>query len=322
MREKIRIGVMGCAAIAERSVIPAIQKLSNVFELKCIASRTEDKANSLAEKFSCKAIVGYENLLEEDIDAVYIPLPTGLHDEWILKALKKGKHIYAEKSITFTYKSACEMVELAKDSNLALMEGYMFQYHPQHQIVKDIIQNGDIGDLRGFRSSFCFPPLGEGNFRYDKEIGGGVLYDATGYPLRATHFILGSDFTVEAAALYKNEEKGTEIYGTAFLKNKDGLGAQITFGFDNYYQCNYEVLGSTGKLTVNRAFTPGPSFSPTILVEKNGEAAKIIEVEPCDHFEKAMEEFSSIIKISKFRNRHYEDVLLQSKSLELIKEKG
>lgn len=313
---------MGCAAIAERSIIPAIQKLSDKFELVCIASRTEDKALQFSKQFSCKAIFGYEKLLNEDIDAIYLPLPTGLHDEWIMKALEKGKHVYAEKSITYTFESANEMVNLSKKSNLALMEGYMFQYHPQHDIVKSMISDGEIGELRCFRSSFCFPPLGDDNFRYDNKIGGGVLYDAAGYPLRAAHFILGSNFKVTSAALYKDKNFGTEIYGSAFLKNNNGMGAQITFGFDNYYQCNYEILGSNGKITVNRAFTPGPNFSPTILVEKNGEENKLIEIGPSNHFENSMSEFHRIINVKEARGKHYNEILIQSRSLELIKEFG
>lgn len=322
MSKKIRIGVMGCAAIAERSIIPAIQKLSDKFELVCIASRSENKALQFSKQFSCKPVFGYEKLLNEDIDAIYLPLPTGLHDEWIMKALLKGKHVYAEKSITFTFDSANEMVNLSKKSDLALMEGYMFQYHPQHNIVKSMISDGEIGELRCFRSSFCFPPLGDNNFRYDSKIGGGVLYDAAGYPLRAAHFILGLDFEVTSAALHTDKKIGTEIYGSAFLKNKKGLGAQITFGFDNYYQCNYEILGSNGKITVNRAFTPGANFSPTIIVEKNGEEEKILTVEPCNHFEKSMSEFYRIINKKEDRNKHYNEILIQSESLELIKKYG
>lgn len=319
MSEKIKIGVMGCAAIAERSVIPAIQKLSDKFLLVCIASRTEDKAVQFSKKFNCKPIVGYDKLLEEDIDAVYIPLPTGLHDEWVMKALRKRIHVYAEKSLAYTFESANRMVNISETSDLALMEGYMFQYHPQHNLVKEMLRNDDIGGVRCFRSSFCFPPLGDTNFRYNEAIGGGVIHDATGYPLRAVHFILGSDFEVTSSSLYKDEKYGTEIYGSAFLKNKNGIGAQITFGFDNYYQCNYEIIGSKGKITVNRAFTPRENFSPTILLERNGKEDELIVVDPCDHFQKAMEEFFRIIINKDARDKHYKQILLQSKNLELIK---
>jgi len=316
---KIKIGVMGCAAIAKRSVIPAIKKLSNKFELVCVASRTEEKANEFAEEFDCKAIVGYDNLLEEQLDAIYMPLPTGIHDEWIEKAQKKGLHIYAEKSIALDNAGAERMIARAKDKDLALMEGYMFQYHPQHVIVKELLKNKEIGELRCFRGAFGFPPLADGNFRYDSEIGGGVLHDAAGYPLRAAFYILGDELEVVGSSLFFDTKTNSETFGSAFLKGADGMGAQIAFGFDNFYQCNYEIWGSKGKITLDRAYTPGANFSPTIILEKSGEVAKEINVAPSDHFVKAFEVFYDSIFNLQIREKNHSAILLQSASLQKIK---
>ncbi len=314
---RVKLGVMGCADIARRSMIPAIKFLPDKFDLVAVASRTEDKAALFAKEFTCKSVVGYDNLLKEDIEAVYIPLPTGLHDEWINKALLAGKHVYAEKSIAYSYDATKGMVQNAKAKNLSLMEGFMFQYHTQHQIVTELIKSGGIGETRCFRSSFGFPPLSASNFRYDNELGGGVVFDAAGYTVRAVHFILGKDYEVVSSSLFFDEAFGSHTYGSAFLKGRNGVGAQIAFGFDNFYQCNYEVWGSKGKITVDRAFTPGPDFSPTIVLETVKER-KIIAAEKCNHFVNAMNVFHDLVTIAKNRDKHYEDILLQSKSLEKI----
>lgn len=316
---RIKIGVMGCAAIARKSVIPAIQALPDHFELVAVASRTLDKAQEFANQFNCRAVEGYDQLLKEDIEAVYMPLPTGLHDTWIDQSLSAGKHVYGEKSIAGSYQSCQRMVTLAKENGVALMEGYMFQYHPQHQKVKELIAAGEIGEVRSYRGSFGFPPLGKDNFRYDNEVGGGALFDAAGYPLRALHFLLGEDFKVAASALYRHPETETVIFGSAFLKNENGIGGEIAFGFDHFYQCNYEIWGSKGKLTAERAYTPGPDYSPGIILEKQG-SRELIEVKPFNHFIGAMVEFHSIIQEEAMRSRHFDAILLQSKSLALIKE--
>ena len=316
---KIRIGVMGCAAIAKKSVIPAILALPEQFELVAIASRTPDKAKEFAELFSCKAITGYDNLLEENIDAVYIPLPTGLHEEWINKALKAGKHVYAEKSIASSFASATTMVDHARMQNVALMEGYMFLYHTQHQKVKQLIAENAIGAIRNFSGAFGFPPLADGNFRYDAQIGGGALYDAAGYPLRALHFMMGNDYKVVASTLHTDAATGTNLYGSAFLKNESGVGAQIAFGFDHFYQCNYEIWGSKGKITATRAYTPASDFSPEIILEKQGNI-EVIKADACNHFIGAMQEFYDIIVGTQPKEKHYESILLQSKSQQLIQE--
>lgn len=314
---KIRIGILGCANIARRSMIPAIKQLSDRFELKYIASRSYSKALELSKEFGCIAIEGYDNLIgKQDVDALYIPLPTGLHKEYVNKALMAGKHVYVEKSVAMCHADAVEMVEQAKDADLAIMEGFMFQYHSQHQIVKDSLKL--IGQLRYMTANFSFPPLGKDNFRYSPTIGGGVLTDAAGYPLRAVHFLLGDDFEVKASTLKFDEDYGSYIYGSAFLANNDGVGAAISFGFDNFYQCNYEILGQKGKIVATRAYTPKPDFSPEIKVySESGE--KIIQVKPENHFVKAMEEFYNTMSDPQKKTKHYKDILLQSKSLEIIR---
>lgn len=316
--KKIRIGVMGCANIAKKSVIPALKNLSDQFELVSVSSRSESKALEFANYFNCKAVVGYDNLLKDDIDAVYIPLPTGLHDEWITKALLAGKHVYAEKSIANSLVSAKKMVTEAQNRDLVLMEGYMFQYHTQHQKVKQLIADNAIGEVRSFRGAFGFPPLDENNFRYDEIIGGGALFDAAGYPLRAVHFMMGSAFKVVASSLYINPKTGTSIHGSAYLKNKDGIGAQIAFGFDNFYQCNYEIWGSKGRIVVERAYTPSPDYKPIIHLEQQGVVEKINE-EPFNHFVGAMQEFYHLMVGKSNRKLQYDSILLQSESLDLIK---
>ncbi|MFH1540235.1 MAG: Gfo/Idh/MocA family oxidoreductase [Elusimicrobiota bacterium] len=314
----IHIGVLGCANVAERSVIPAIKNLPNNFKLIAIASRDYKKAQSFAQKFNCEPIEGYGDLINrKDIDAIYIPLPTGLHAEWVNKALFAGKHVYAEKSIASTFSETKEMVHNAKMSNLALMEGYMFQYHSQHQSVMKLINEGVIGETRYFSASFGFPPLLPENFRYDKIIGGGALMDAAGYPLRAAFFILGNELKVTGASVHYDPKSGTSIYGSAYLSGKNGVGASISFGFDNYYQCSYQLWGSKGRMSVEKAYTPGPDFIPTFLIE-NMDGKRTIKSTPDNHFQKAFLEFHRII-VGEGKGNHYNDILIQSKSLEEIK---
>jgi len=309
---------MGCANIAQRSVIPAILNLSEKFKLVAVASRTINKAAELARRFNCEAVEGYDNIINSDrIDALYIPLPTGLHKEWINKALSAGKHVYAEKAIARNLGDAKDMVREARQKNLALMEGYMFQYHSQHKIVQDLIRDGEIGGLRYFSSSFGFPPLEQNNFRYDKVLGGGALMDAAGYPVRATHFILGNDFEVKGATLHYDSKLDSSIYGSAFLSNSNGMGATVSFGFDNFYQCRYEIWGEKGKIIVEKAFTPRFDESPAIILEKP-EGTKTIKAEPDNHFVKAFEEFHHAVFDRATKEKNYNDIVLQSKTLEQI----
>lgn len=319
MMKKIRIGVLSCANIAHRSMIPAVLSLPEKFELVAVASRTMEKASAFAQAFGCESIAPYEAMLERrDIEALYMPLPTGLHKEWINKALIAGKHVYAEKSIAFSLGDALEMVQNARSHNVALMEGFMFQYHSQNLKVKEMLANGAIGEIRYFTGSFGFPPFPDAdNFRYDKEVGGGAIFDACGYPVRAAFFLLGDALKVQGASVYYDQAHKSSLYGSAFLRGENGIGASISFGFDNYYQCNYQIWGSKGKLTANKAYTPKVDQASTLTWEHDYQT-EIIDCEADNHFVKAMMEFHHIISDPAFREKHYTAILRQSEALDTI----
>jgi dTDP-3,4-didehydro-2,6-dideoxy-alpha-D-glucose 3-reductase len=316
---KLKIGVLGCANIAKRSVIPAIKSIPS-YELIAIASRTQAKAEEFAQGFDCEAIEGYQNLLDrKDIDVIYMPLPTGLHEEWVIKGLKAGKHILIEKSLAMNYDSANRMVDLARQKGLLIMENFMFLYHRQHQFVKNLINKGEIGELRCFRSSFGFPPLDEGNFRYNAVLGGGALLDAAAYTVRASQLFLGSDIWVEGATLnYMGSE--VDLFGGAYLKADNGMFAEVAFGFDNFYQCNYEIWGSKGKITAQRAFTPAAEFKPIITLEQQSETFNY-EVDAEDHFVNILNEFKHCV-LQKDLETKYEEILNQSRLLQELKDKS
>lgn len=314
--KKIRIGIMGCASIAERSMIPALKKLPEWFEVVAIASRDMEKAKAFAERFGCEPVCGYDALIRRsDIDAVYMPLPTGLHREWVLKTLEAGKHVYAEKSIASGYKDCEAFIQAARQADLVLMEGYMFLYHSQHQKVFEILNSGAIGEIRHFSAAFGFPPLNKNNFRYDRQLGGGAIMDCAGYTVRAASFILGEPLTVKSSCI-KYNETGASIYGSGFLVSAGGVPVSVSFGFDNFYQCKYEIWGSKGKITALKAFTPKEKESPVLLLETN-EGMKQFVCDSDNHFEKAMIEFARRIQLG--RQSFYDDeILQQSRLLEQI----
>ncbi len=316
--KKIRIGVIGCANVAERCMIPAIKALTD-FELIAVASRTKEKAETFAEKFSCEAIEGYSNLINrDDIDAVYIPLPTGLHEEWIINALNKGKHVLAEKSLAPDYISARKIIDEAESCQLLVMENYMFQYHSQHAFVQQLIKDGEIGEMHFFKSSFGFPPRSKNDIRYNKKLGGGALLDAGGYVVKAAQLFLGPALTLGGAFLKYDRQLDVDIYGGAILKNDKEQIAHVSFSFDNFYQCSYEIWGSKGKITAERAFTPPVNFGPKITLEKQNHKQEFV-ITPDNHFINILKEFHRAIHEKDFQ-RHWNDALNQAKLLNQIRE--
>ncbi len=319
--KRVNFGVLGCASVARRLVIPAMQRVESV-NLISVASRSHKKAQEFADEFNCQAAVDYEALLKNpEIDAIYMPLPTGLHFEWAHKALDAGKHLFLEKSLASSYYEALSIVKKAQKNNLLVKENYMFEYHSQQAAVRKLLSE-DVGEIQLFSANFGFPPLDSKNFRYNRELGGGALLDAGGYTLKALDvFFPGSAFRVLASNL--KMDGGIDIGGTAMVEINSNLGnfpAIISYGFDHLYQCNIEAWGSKGLLKTNRTFTAGNSFSPVAeLITERG--VELVTLPQDDHFANILEEFTKMIRGGQF-NRCYKSILSQAKLQQEVRDKS
>jgi len=298
MGDLVNIGVLGCANIADRFVIPAIVDLNKKFKLLSVASRNKDKAVEFSRKYNCKPYFDYDHLINDTaLDAVYIPLPNQLHAEWINKALTKGLHVLVEKSLACSYEDVVLLNKLAREKNLVILENFQFRFHSQLGYVSDLIQKGVLGDLRCVRSSFGFPPFpDDSNIRYSKELGGGALLDAGAYPLKVSQLIMGGNIKVDAANLFIDKEKGVDIWGGAYLSQNNGsLFSEIAFGFDNSYQCSLEIWGSEGRLYTNRIFTAAPNVKPVFELEtKSGK--EVVELIEDHHFINMLLHFHGLVQ--------------------------
>ena len=288
--QKIRVGIMGCANIARRSLIPAFIAHPQ-FELVAIASRSVEKSSEFAKEFGCAVTVGYEQLLSQDINAIYIPLPTGLHDEWVAKSLHAGKHVFVEKSFGKDLASTLAILKVAIDSKLVAMENFMFPFHSQHKHLLKVVNEGVIGKIQLFRATFWFPPLDSENFRYQSDIGGGALLDVGAYTAKAAQEFLGQNYTLLSASMGFDPDKHVDISGSAHLLFDEKIPVQLAWGFDHFYQCEIQILGSLGKITTNRSFTANIGFEPSILLETPNEKQEI-KMPTDNHFYNVLTEFA------------------------------
>lgn len=259
----LRMGVIGCAAIAARRMLPALVA-HPATEVAAIASRQEAKARSFTDRFGGEPVEGYDRLLERpDIDAVYVPLPALLHAEWIERALQAGKHVLSEKPLATTRKDAEELLTLAAARDLVLLESFMFLTHSQHAFVQRKVAEGAIGDLRHLTAEFAFPAKAADDIRYRPDVGGGALTDIGVYPIRTALMYLGDELDVLGAWLHVDEDRGVDLGGSALLGSPDGVAAHLTFGMEHSYRSQYALWGSHGRISVRWAYTPPPTHSPS-----------------------------------------------------------
>ena len=322
--EPLKFGIIGCSKIAKRSVIPAILK-SEFTELEIIGSRSSDRAKEFVNEFNCKKFGNYEDVISDSsVDAVYISTPIGTHEEWSKKATAAGKHVYVEKSSTQHLERAREMIDSAKQNNVRLMEGFMFRFHPQHKKVKDLINENRIGELVSFNGNFGFPSFPEGDIRYDMELGGGFLNDCGCYPICASRMIFNEEPIAVGCKLQHNQaEKPVDVRGTSFLLYENQKSASITFGNGNYYQAKYEVWGTDGVISLDRAYSVPPDIVTKVnlqySIEKTwaGKRNDIFEIKPKDHFLEILDTFCMEITRTKNSPFNFEEELLnQAKVME------
>lgn len=268
MPRPLRIGVLGCAEIARRRLLPAIAACPET-ELTAVASRDAARAERTAAEFGCRAVHGYPELLADPaVEAVYVPLPAALHAEWAEAALRADRHVLAEKPLTTDRDRTAALFALARERGLALMENVMFVHHPQHAAVRKLVADGVIGEIRTLHAEFCVPRRPDGDIRYRAELGGGALWDTGVYPVRAALHLLGGELETVGATRRQDPAVGVDTAGTALLAHPGGAVAQLSFGLDHGYRSRYELTGSEGRITVDRAFTPPADAPPAIRVER------------------------------------------------------
>ena len=194
--DALRIGVLSAAAINPVALFDPVRTHPDA-RMVAVAARDLKKAQEQAKKFSIPQAYGsYDELLSQpDIDAVYIPLPNGLHCEWAIKAMKAGKHVLIEKPIASNADEARQILACAKETGKVALEAYHWQFHPASHVVKSLIDSGRYGHLL---STDAYMPLPQGTldkddirFTYDK-LAGGASMDLAYLFSSTRYFVSGS----------------------------------------------------------------------------------------------------------------------------------
>ena len=275
----IKIGILGCSSIAQRMVIPAIIK-SEEFVLTGVASRSSSKAASFAQSFGTTAHT-YEELLNEDIDAVYVSVPVGLHYYWGKKVLENNKHLLLEKTFTETHAQAVDLFEISHQRQLACLEALMYQYHPLQAQLTAAIE--DLGKIRHVEAHFGFPHFNDrSDIRYSKDLGGGAALDSLIYPLSFVFRTLGTEYTDYKASLYYDKTSGVDERGYIHFEYEDASAA-LSYGFGHSYRNEIAVWGNEGIIKVQRAFSrPSACTAPIEMWTNNVRIST--ETVQSDHF--------------------------------------
>jgi len=291
----IRWGILSAANIGVKAVAPAIRASSNG-RLVAVASRDVKRATDLYS-FAPEVHIydSYEQIINDpNIDAIYIPLPNGLHAEWTLQALQAGKHVLCEKPMSVTAREGKIMMDAAQTNNVLLMEAFMYRFHPQMIWAIEQANEGLVGPVRLVRASFSFDIRSRPNdIRLKPELAGGALMDVGSYTVNICRAVYGHAPLVVAARVHTTSPIGVDMATNAVLDFGDGRFGIIDCSFELPTRQMVEIIGEAGTLTIPVPFTPG-TIEAVILIIKNGELTEK-SFDRVDQYQLEVEHFGNCI---------------------------
>ena len=258
---KINWGVLGTARIGFEQTIPAMLEVENC-NLYGIAGRNREKVDAFKEKFGFqKAYYSLEEMLADDqIQAVYIPLPNSLHKEWVIKAAQSGKHVLCEKPLAENEKDIKEMIDACVKAGVIFMEAFAYLHSPVISEIKSVLDSGRIGDITFMETVFFTPDNGEQDIRMNRETLGGSVYDLGCYNISLILTMIGEEPEyVKAMAHYT--KKGIDDFASAYFEFASGKRACFSTGMCNSQRGDrFFIYGTKGKIEADYHFNvPGVS---------------------------------------------------------------
>ncbi|WP_103335607.1 Gfo/Idh/MocA family protein [Amycolatopsis sp. CA-126428] len=254
----LRIGILGAARIAPAALIKPASSVSPV-SVTAVAARSRDRAQAFATRHGIpRVFAGYDELLADpDIDAVYNPLPNGLHGRWTLAALAAGKHVLCEKPFTANAAEAREVAQAAAASDRVVMEAFHYRYHPLALRVEEIVASGELGSLQRVETALCFPLPKFSDIRYDYDLAGGATMDAGCYAVHMAR-VFGGETPSVVSASAKLRSPRIDRAMTAELRFPSGHTGRIQCSMwsSSLLKLSAKVIGSRGSIRVLNPVAP------------------------------------------------------------------
>ncbi len=288
----IRFGIMGSAKIARTQLAPAI--LEAGYSIQAVASRSREQAQAFAQSVGAPSSYdSYEALLADDqVDAVYIPLPNHLHVPWAIKAMAAGKHVLCEKPIALNSDDLQALLDAAAGFDGTLMEAFMVCHHAQWRAIHQQVLPA-IGDLRALHAVFSYGLSDDTNVRNVPEWGGGGLLDIGCYTVLAGRWCFGAEPVSVQSTLDLDPQFGIDRQTSALLDYGQGRTLSLTVCTQGARYQRLLMLGSKGWAELEVPFN-APNEGVRIRLAPDGGlgAGDIIEIPPQNQYASMVRDFA------------------------------
>jgi predicted dehydrogenase len=283
-------GIISTADI-NRRLIPGAQASPRV-DLIAVASRDQRRAEDYAREWGIERAYGsYDALLADaDVEAVYISLPNTMHCEWSIRALEAGKHVLCEKPMSRHTDEVESAFAAAERAGRHLSEAFMYRHNPQTKRLRQLLDDGAVGDVRLIRTAFSYSLYDPDNIRLRTDVEGGALMDVGCYCVSGARLAAGGE-PVSAYGQAWIGETGTDWVFTGLLRFDGDVLANFDCGTALPERDELEVIGSEGSLFLD---DPWHCKLPVIEVRRDGKVERI-ELEPVDSYRLELENVSDAI---------------------------
>lgn len=283
-----------------------------------IASRDGKKAAAEAEDLGIpRSFSSYEALLADpDIDAVYIPLPNHLHAEWVKKAADAGKHILCEKPFAMNAREAEESIEYARKRGVRVMEAFMYRFHPQWVMARNIARSGELGKIAFVTVQFAFNNKDPKNIRNRMDSGGGAIMDIGCYAVSSSRFIMGTEPKRAVSVVERDPQFGTDCLSSGLL---DFGPAHAHFSVSTQAAAaqRFDVVGTAGKLSIRIPFNMYGDVPAEITVTTSI-GTRTISSGPAGQYRLMFDAYSERLLAGKAEPTPAEDAIANMKVLDAL----
>jgi predicted dehydrogenase len=264
--EPVRWGILGTAGIAESAFLPALQEAGGGVPV-VVGARDGARAERwAAENGVGRGVEGYTTVLRDpEVEAVYVPLPNGMHANWTIAALEAGKAVFCEKPLCGDPEQTERVLAAARTATGPLWEAFVFPFHEQMDRVREAIAGGDIGEVREVSARFHFPLDDPTDIRLNAELAGGAVQDVGCYPIRLARLLFDDEPDLSrtiADAVWTESGIDLEIWGALAFAGDRRL--VLSCGFLGRDDSLSRVMGTEGEIRMTHAYHPGPDDTYTV----------------------------------------------------------
>ena len=286
----VKWGILSTANINGAVIPPA--HASEKVDLVAVASRDQARADEYAREWEIPRAHGsYDSLLADDeIEAVYISLPNNLHCEWSIRAVEAGKHVLCEKPMGKRAAEVEEAFAAAERAGRILSEAFMWRHNPQAKHLRQLLDEGAVGELRVVRACFSFALFDTENIRLRPDVEGGSLMDVGCYCVSGSRLLAGEPELVFGQQLVG--PSGTDWVFTGSLRFPGDVFGLFDCGTALPSRDELEAIGTEGSLFLD---DPWHGRSPVIELRRGGEVERI-ELEPVNSYRLELENVSAAIR--------------------------